>query len=631
MCGLAGYWNLEFDTLPSLCTSLQNRGPDGQGEFSDQFVRLFHTRLAIMDLTENGAQPMINTDGKVIVFNGEIYNYRELRILLKSLGYKFKSKSDTEVFLSLYNHYGNDCFALLKGMFAVAIYDNSDIKTGPKLTLARDHFGMKPLLYSKQLSGMVFASDLKTLLSSGIVSKKIDPQSLRELFAVGSVYQPRTILKDVSSVPAGSYMTITPQGIETFRYWNPTTRGNKSEVYSDGRLIEKADEIINESISLHLLSEVPVSTLLSGGLDSSLITSMVARNHNSKIDTFTVGFNSRSKLDESNNANEVSLYLGTNHSKILLSENHIESDFLEFVAAIDQPSMDGFNSYLVSRAVAMRTKVTLSGTGGDELFGGYPWFKSAIEQEHNFYLPKISRKARQYFSCAGNIPRVFNKLAFSSDLGSFAKQNQALGYVESSKVTIQPMTESERFENSFLDFEARDLMSDGGVISRMTCFCCFGYLQNQLLRDIDATSMSNSLEVRMPLLDIDVFNFAISLPDNMKVRLPSIKIPNESYSQSGQKFILGKLSEKYLPTGFLERKKQGFDLPIGAWLRGPMKNLLEDKLSEANLSRIEHLDVERVLFLKKQFLHKNLAPIKIWLILTYVVWYENLMNYGQRH
>ena len=135
----------------------------------------------------------------------------------------------------------------------------------------------------------------------------------------------------------------------------------------------------------------------------------------------------------------------------------------------------------------------------------------------------------------------------------------------------------------------------------------------------------------MPLLDIDVFNFAISLPDNMKVRLPSIKIPNESYSQSGQKFILGKLSEKYLPTGFLERKKQGFDLPIGAWLRGPMKNLLEDKLSEANLSRIEHLDVERVLFLKKQFLHKNLAPIKIWLILTYVVWYENLMNYGQRH
>jgi asparagine synthase (glutamine-hydrolysing) len=173
-------------------------------------------------------------------------------------------------------------------------------------------------------------------------------------------------------------------------------------------------------------------------------------------------------------------------------------------------------------------------------------------------------------------------------------------------------------------------MPHGDVISRMTYFCCFGYLQNQLLRDIDATSMRNSLEVRMPLLDIDVFNFATTLPDEMKVRLPSNKVPNESYSQSGQKYILGKLSEKYLPSGFLARKKQGFDLPIGSWLRGPMKNLLEAKLSESNLSRIEHLDVEHVLFLKQQFLNEKLAPIKIWLILTYVIWYENLMNSGQR-
>jgi asparagine synthase (glutamine-hydrolysing) len=626
MCGLAGYWNLEFEALPSLCPSLQNRGPDGRGEFSDQFVKLFHTRLAIMDLTENGAQPMTNSEGKAIVFNGEIYNFRELKSHLINLGYKFKSTSDTEVILNLYNHYGNNCFALLRGMFAIAIYDNSDIITGPKLVLARDHFGMKPLLYSNRFSGLVFASDLKTLVSSGIVSKKLDPQALRELFAVGSIYQPKTILQDVTSVPAGSYMSITLQGSQIFRYWNPTASDPNPEIQSETRLVEKADEIINESIALHLLAEVPVSTLLSGGLDSSLIAAMVAKNHNSKIDTFTVGFDSTSDLDESSNANELSLFLRTSHTKIHLSDNHIESDFLDFVAAIDQPSMDGFNSYLVSRAVAMKTKVTLSGTGGDELFGGYPWFKSSVERRRNLYLPKISRKTREFLFSSGHESRVLNKIAFASDLGSFAKQNQALGFVESSKTLIESTSDGGGFDNSFLDFESRDLMSDESAISRMTYFCCSGYLQNQLLRDIDATSMDNSLEIRMPLLDLEVFKFATSLPDAMKVRLPSISISNGSYSQTGQKFILGKLSHKYLPDGFLDRKKQGFDLPIDSWLRGPMKNLLETKLSNFNLSKIEHLDVERVLFLKEQFLHGKLAPVKIWLILTFVIWYENLMN-----
>jgi len=628
MCGLAGYWNLEFDALPSLCPSLKNRGPDGQGEFSDQFVKLFHTRLAIMDLTENGAQPMTNSEGIAIVFNGEIYNFMELKSQLMKLGYTFKSTSDTEVLLKLYKHYGNNCFALLRGMFAIAIYDNSDILNGPKLVLARDHFGMKPLLYSNKFSGLVFASDLKTLVSSGIVSKKLDPQALRELFAVGSVYQPRTILQDVTSVPAGAYMSITLQGSQTFRYWNPAAIKPEAEIQSETQLTEKADEIINQSISLHLLAKVPVSTLLSGGLDSSLIAAMVARNHDSKINTFTVGFDSTSDLDESTNANQLSLFLGTNHTKINLNDNHIESDFLDFVAAIDQPSMDGFNSYLVSRAVAMNTKVTLSGTGGDELFGGYPWFKSSMVSGRNPCLSKISRKTRKLFYSSNSKSRVLNKISFASDLGSFAKQNQALGFVESSKTLNTSTYDVKCFDSSFLDFESRDLMHNYSAISRMAYFCCSSYLQNQLLRDIDATSMNKSLEIRMPLLDVEVFKFATSLPDAMKVRLPHINVPSGSYSQSGQKFILGELAHKYLPRGFLDRKKQGFDLPIDSWLRGPLRNLLEAKLSDSNLSKIEHLNVERVLFLKEQFFHGKLEPIKIWLILTFVVWYENLMDGG---
>jgi asparagine synthase (glutamine-hydrolysing) len=625
MCGVAGYWNLDSKSLPSLCDSLNSRGPDGFGEFNDLNIRMFHTRLSIQDLTTNASQPM-SSQNVTIAFNGEVYNFRHLRILLEDLGYFFVSKSDTEVILNLYIEFGTDCFAMLRGMFAIAIYDNRSQKPEPELILARDEFGIKPLLFSRKDQGLIFASDLRTILASGLVSKEIDNFSLRELFAVGSIYQPRTILKDVSSISAGRYAVI---GIDSFQEFDFRLRkpSNGAEIPRfEKDVVGLADTVINDSLSAHLIADVEVSTLLSGGLDSSLISAMIAKNHVPSINTFTVGFDNSNKADESADAREIAGFLGTSHHEIMLSEDRIEADFLDFVCGIDQPSMDGFNSFLVSKVVSQHTKVTISGTGGDELFAGYPWFQVAHGHGPKCEFQKLSRFVRENSKIGTMLPPFFNRLAFRSSSGIFTKQNQAFGYPEATRIVKDFKESPQIFINSFLDYESRESTENLFQVSNLSLICCAGYLKNQLLRDIDATSMYHSLEVRTPLLDREVLNFAISLPDKWKLGHGSELGSPESYSNSGQKYILGKLSELYLPPQFLNRKKRGFELPIESWLKGPLKKLLETKLSKSNLSQIHNLDVERTFALKEKFLSGSLAPIKIWLVLVYVVWYELLME-----
>jgi len=625
MCGVAGYWNLESENLPSLCTSMKSRGPDGSGEFKDVNVRLFHTRLSIQDLTSSAAQPMTNQN-VTIVFNGEIYNFRQLRLQLENLGHKFQSNSDTEVILNLFIEFGNSCFSMLRGMFALAIYDNRSHKNKPELILARDEFGLKPLLYSTHEQGLVFASDIKTILASGLASKEIDTYSLRELFAVGSIYQPRTILKDITSISAGSFAVITDNSFQEFSFRLNKSINGIAIPDIEKEIVDLADEIINDSLGAHLIADVEVSTLLSGGLDSSLICAMIAKNHVASINTFTVGFDRSNKLDEIIDASEIASLLGTSHNEIILSDIQIEEDFLNFVSAIDQPSMDGFNTYLVSKAVSNHTKVTLSGTGGDELFAGYPWFQAAKSHHPGCEFKTLSRVARENSRISLKVPSFFNRVAFRSVSGHFTRQNQALGYPEASRLVLNFEESSEAFAESFLDYESRELLDSQFEISNLSAICCAGYLKNQLLRDIDATSMHHSLEVRTPLLDREVARFAFSLPDKWKIGAHSKISEPGSYSQSGQKYILGKLSEKYLPPHFLNRKKRGFELPLHSWLNGPLRDLLESKLTESNLQHIPDLDLGRTLELKEKFLAGSIEPVKIWLILIYVVWYELLIE-----
>jgi asparagine synthase (glutamine-hydrolysing) len=624
VCGVAGYWNLNELNPPSLCSSMRHRGPDGQGSWTSQKIILHHARLAVIDLSELAAQPMVDESNIAISFNGEIYNYRELRESLEKKGYQFRSDSDTEVILKLYIEFGTEFIQKLRGMFAIALYDGRERLHGPFLYLIRDYFGIKPLLYSVQGKGVVFGSELKTLLASEMVSKEIDDFSLRELLAVGCIYQPRTILKQVKTVNSGSYLEINALGIDEKRWWDPSKGRYDFASATDSEMVDFGESLLLQSTTQHLQADIPVSVLLSGGLDSSLLTAMIAKHSSEKLETFTVGFPSDVELDERSMAREISSLNGTSHHEITLDISEIESTLFDFVNAIDQPTMDGFNSFLVSQAVSKFSKVTISGTGGDELFAGYPWFRTVKQHTGKFESGSISKFIRKNSGLVSALPSLFQKTAGRGKIGLFNMQNQAFGFERATKLLSRPNLDTCKFTNSFLDFESRDRLKSESEITRLSYLCLDGYAKNQLLRDIDATSMNFSLEVRLPFLDIEVFNFASSLPDAMKLNPMQKNSTAESYSESGGKYILGKISERYLPDDFLTRSKQGFNLPLGDWLRGPLSTLVDNKLLNNSHTELIGLTQSEVQAAVYEFRAGSLPAIKVWLLLVLVLWYENL-------
>jgi asparagine synthase (glutamine-hydrolysing) len=624
MCGIAGYWNLNELDPPSLCSSLQHRGPDGHGSWSSEKITLYHSRLSVIDLSESAAQPMVSDSKVAVSFNGEIYNYKVLRKSLEETGHKFRSDSDTEVILKLYLEYGIDFIEKLRGMFSIALYDGRETSIGPILFLIRDYFGIKPLLYSEQGPGVVFGSEIKALLDSKMVSKEIDSFSLRELLAVGCVYQPRTILKEVKAVSSGSYLQINSQGLTEKRWWDPTRNRIDFSSASDAEIFNKGEDLLLESGRQHLQADIPVSILLSGGLDSSLLTAMISRHTNERLDTFTVGFQSNSEIDERQMAKVISKNNGTNHHEITLDVGEIEETLFEFIDSIDQPTMDGFNTFLVSRSVSEFSKVTISGTGGDELFAGYPWFRLAESFPGHFDSGLLSSISRRYPEVIQNFPSIFHRFAYQGKIGVFNKQNQAFGFERARKLIKLQRISSKEFSKSFLDFESRDLLKSEPLITRLAFLCLEGYTKNQLLRDIDIASMHFSLEVRLPFLDIEVFNFASSLPDRFKLTPATHTEMAGNYSEAGEKYILGEISKKYLPSDFLERKKQGFSLPLDEWLRGPLSNLVEAKLLNNSSTDSLGLSASELSIALDEFRTGSLPAIKIWLLLVLILWYEKL-------
>lgn len=624
MCGIAGYWNLNQIQPPSLCPSMSHRGPDGYGTWESEQIILHHTRLAIIDLSNSASQPMAEGGKVAISFNGEIYNFKELRSSLEKKNYKFNSDSDTEVILKMFLEYGIEFIQELRGMFAIALYDARDEAHGPKLFLIRDHFGIKPLLYSLQGSGLVFGSEIKSILSSGLVSKEIDDYSLRELLAVGCIYQPKTILKEIKSINSGSYLEIDNHGIREKRWWDPNSQRLDFSAATDSELIDLGEKVINDSIEAHLTADLPVSILLSGGLDSSLLTAMTAKFGGKPLDTFTVGFQSDPEIDERINAKQIASLNGSNHHEITLGDDEIEETLFSFIKAIDQPTMDGFNSFLVSRSVSEHSKVTISGTGGDELFAGYPWFRATQEYVGKYQSGFMSYISRRSNTMIENLPFLFHRYAFSGKVGFFYKQNQAFGYEKAGKMLNFNDYSMADFKNSFLDFNSRDRLKHDDELTRLSFLCLDGYAKNQLLRDIDSSSMSHSLEIRLPFLDIKVFDFASSLPDRLKLNPNVNSSESASYGQSGEKFILGEISKRYLPPDFLNRRKQGFHLPLDEWLRGPLSGLVDTKLKSSSSIDKLGISIQELNKTVREFRQGELPAIKIWLLLILVLWFENL-------
>ena len=637
MCGIVGIFDtrsrrdIDEGLLASMNQALFHRGPDEGGMHREPGVGLGHRRLSIIDLS-TGQQPLFNEDGSVVVvFNGEIYNFQALCKELIAHGHTFRTHSDTEVIVHAWEQWGERCVERFRGMFAFALWDRNQ----ETLFIARDRLGKKPLYYAALPDGQfIFASELKALLASGMIPRRVDSESLQQLLSLGSVYQPKTLVDGVLSLPPAHYMWVDRSGIRLQRYWSfglDRVAGLRQLPYSEQ--VDQFSTALTESVSLQMVADVPVGAFLSGGVDSSLIVALMAREAGGHIKTFSVGFEEGAgTADESHEAAAIARLLETDHTRVLVTADDMVAHLDRFIVGLDQPSVDGFNSYFVSYAASQGVTVSLSGTGGDELFLGYPWFanvKNTVEgaypnpsgsrlQRLGGRLPFLNRLVRARSSTSPD-PEEFREIfgrqyhcfgpSIAHDLLSFNKKSQ-----------IQPRSFAD-------DLVLCDEFPDWDLLDRTSVLCLNGYTRNQLLRDIDACSMAHSLEVRVPFLDVGIADFAFSLPVASKLAMNERTLdPTASYTQSGVKKIVCDVARKYLPANFFDaRAKRGFSLPFEDCLRGPLAEVLADTLSRESVAKAGLFDPAAVEKIHKDFLVGRRPWSHPWLLMVIELWRRQVL------
>ncbi|MBN2451419.1 MAG: asparagine synthase (glutamine-hydrolyzing) [Lentisphaeria bacterium] len=582
MCGIAGtIGKASLDVIRAMTDALRHRGPDDEGLFVDapRGVALGHRRLAIIDLSPGGRQPMSFAGGRYrITYNGEVYNYRDLRTRLEGLGCVFRTRSDTEVILAAYATWGESCLEQLRGMFAFAILD----RDRGRVLLARDRLGIKPLLYSRQSGCLLFASELRSLRASGLVPPRLDPEALWTYLSLGSVQPPRTILEGVAALPPGHAMTVDLDGriLRTWRWWDiVSAAAARAAEVRDLSFFEAAERLrthLDEATRYHLVADVPVGAFLSGGVDSAAMVALMGRQVSEPIRTFTVGFEPRhGHLDESLQAAATARHYGTRHTAVTVTDAEAGAAFEPLLDALDQPSMDGANTWFVSRAAAEQVKVVLTGLGGDELFAGYPHFRrhrcaariaaflSPVRGilaplrllpdrfRHNLMLPALSADERL---------ATLRCLATDAD----KRRLVASGFPETAR------------GGSLVSLCADLGRGAPDCLSRLSAAELEGYMVRTLLRDGDAMSMAHGLEARPILLDHRLAEFAFALPAEFKLRRGRAKAIFHA--------ALGDL----LPAEILRRPKRGFELPLVRWLGGSLRERAEDAFCSAEAREVFH-------------------------------------------
>lgn len=632
----------------AMVCAMQHRGPDDSGVFRGANVVLGMTRLSIIDVSASAHQPFCNPEKTLcIVYNGEVYNFRAERRLLEARGHSFSSSSDTEVVLRMYEHYGDDFLLRLRGMFALAIYD---ARRGPgreRLLLARDPFGIKPLLYARAGGGLVFASELKALLASGLVERTVDPEALRLLLTFGCVAQPRTMISGVRML-APAHRLIVERGREHVeRYWT-LARDRHPELrtasYEDS--VARLSELLRESVRLHLVSDVPVGAFLSGGVDSSLLVALMAQAVGPGVKTFSVGYEAEgADLDESSEARETAAFLGTEHTHVLVRGLDVRDQISRIASGLDQPSADGVNTYFVSQAARRAVKVAISGTGSDELFAGYYWFTAMVlEQRRERDAPWESLARRALASIARRpvfdrlaladgerLWRVRNGAGFLTKFTSFHNNN--FSPPEAARVLHADLRRRTRAGRA-TDYDLKDFdeLPDGSVVERTSALSLRAYLNNRLLRDIDAASMSHSLEVRVPFVDREIVDAALSLPDGVKLGDLSNGEQSgfDTYRATGSKRIILDIARPLLPEDFDDRLKRGFQMPFAAWLKGSLREVLSDALSESQVRKRGLLDAGAVSAVQRAFMETDANPhrnrVKPWILMMLELWCREVLD-----
>lgn len=632
MCGIAGYFskrdNVEYSNkkVQFMLSKIKHRGPDDYGIYDEKDYGSFGMRrLSIQDLTENAHQPMFSEDLLVsIVYNGELYNSSKKKNELIKEGFTFQSNSDTEVILKLYLKYNEDCLSHMEGMFAFAIIDKREDKFNPKLFIARDQIGIKPLYYSYQNKRLVFCSELLPLITSKNEKAVIDPNSIRQLLNFGSIKQPNTIFKDVCMLMPGHKIVYYNDEIKVKKYWDlkeGLSKFRSRQVRNLNPIITIEDSLRN-SVKEQLCGDVKIGTFLSGGIDSSLIAAIASQESSNKINTYSIGFNTDLNIkSELSRAKLTAKFLETEHNEIIVDENYILDNIEKFISSLDQPSVDGLNTFIISDYTGKEVKVALSGTGGDELFAGYPWFKDMTD-----FKPTLISKFLVNYNFLSSIPLSgkIEKLKNTRDfLTYFSSLHQIFNVSEVAKI-MKPQVSYLNFD-PFYDFNSSDVLKDEtSILNRTSGLVLNTYLLNQLLRDIDALSMAHSLEVRVPFLSLDLLYKALCIDDSLKLGIPDLAAPMGSYKRKGEKAILFMIGKKYLPPDFDLVPKNGFTLPFDDWLRGPLRNLVNVAFDYLVNEQTEFFDPKILVKIKKDYYNNKTQWYKVWTLMVTGIWLMNL-------
>jgi asparagine synthase (glutamine-hydrolysing) len=648
MCGICGMWGSPDEgAVRAMMVAMRHRGPDDSGLYADEQVSLGMTRLAIIDTSAAGHQPMRNGDGSIwAVYNGETYNFQSERALLEARGHVFLSNSDTEVVLRMYEQYGDDFLNRMRGMFALALYDRRGGPGRERLLLARDHFGIKPLLYARTGGRLVFASEVKALLASGLVEPEVDPVALRLLLTYGSVYQPRTILRGVSMLPPAHRLVVEGGRERVERYWSlsagrrPELRGRPYE-----ELVAEVSAVLEESVRLQMVSDVPLGAFLSGGVDSSLLVALMARAAGSRVKTFSLGYGDEGRqFDETDEAERTARFLGTDHTRVRVSGADVRDEIHDFARGLDQPSVDGINTYFVSKEARRAVTVAISGNGGDELFVGYRWFISMVRDESRRRARPVEAAARALLAALARRPlldpllssgRVGHVLHRARGLAGFTtvygNNYQIFGPRGAARLISPELRGAAQSGRSLeRDLAALDEVADGSTIQRVSGLCLRGYNSNQLLRDSDAVSMIHSLEVRVPFLDPVVADVALALPDGAKLGGVAGAANGDgppTYRSTGAKRILFDVGRHLLPADFDLQPKRGFLMPFNAWLTGPLREVFLDTVTEESVRARGLLNVEGVADVRGAVLRGGrFGWMRPWLLLTLELWCREVLD-----
>jgi asparagine synthase (glutamine-hydrolysing) len=625
MCGIAGKAGQarvsEAEVL-RMCDAIAHRGPDDSGTFVEGGLGLGMRRLSIVDVA-GGHQPMSNEDGSVVVvFNGEIYNFPSLYEELVGKGHRFKTRSDTEALVHLYEEHGEKMVARLRGMFAFAIWDRNN----RRLLIARDHFGQKPLFYTEAGGQLTFASEIKALLADDPSLAELSPRALDQYLTMRFVQPPETFFTRVRALPPAHYMVWENGRLRIERYWD-LSYGPKWS-YSEEETLERIDELLAETVKLHLLSDVPVGAFLSGGLDSTLIASYAARTLGPELRTFSMGIPYRD-LNELPYAAAVAARYGTRHYAEEVTPSVVD-DLPRLVSALDEPA-DPLSICLLhlAKMTARHVKVVLGGDGGDELFGGYDryaanrWldsYRAVPEAIRNVVANQVLRRLPDQFTFKSVTHKLrwVDLMARKTGGERYAESLQFFWFNEAHRSELYAPGFRDQLLGSRPDACLLNLYAAPNAeepIDRMMYVDAASRLPGQSLTILDRATMAYSLESRSPFLDPRFAEFMARVPTRLKIRGRQLR------------YLERRLGERYLPAEVLRRKKQGFASPLMYILENEVRSLAPRLLHESELVRAGYLQGERVKqivkeHLTRQYDHGN----RIWLLLSAEVWYRRYIS-----